>query len=70
MAMLDPVLTGRRSSLLPRHVTRHIQHNWMRVEEVGLDMAAVLLCRKFVIVLFNLKHPSNTAAYKLTCVSM
>ena len=45
---LDPVVMGKRSSLLPRQVTRHIQHNWMRVEEVGLIMGAVLLCRKYV----------------------
>ena len=59
MARLDPVLTGRRSSLLPRHVTRHLQHNWMRVEEVGLVMGAVLLCRKFVYFLFYFSHPST-----------
>ena len=62
MASLDLVEIGQRSSLLPRRVTRHIQHNWMRVEEIGLTMAAVLLCRKFVtfvstsLLLIRLKH--------------
>ena len=56
MATRDPELIGKRSSLLPHHVTRHIQHNWMRVEEVGLTMGAVLLCRKFVFLLISFSN--------------